>query len=55
MGTDEMKKRIQDNEPMENLRDKALGDGMTTLKQDGVSKIFGGNIDLIQVRKVCIK
>jgi len=55
MGTDDMKKRIQNNEPMEQLRDQALLDGMTTLKQDGVGKIFGGNMDLLQVRKVCIK
>jgi len=55
MGTDRLKKRIQDNEPMEQLRDQALGDGMTTLKQDGIGKIFGGTLDLMQVRKVCIK
>ncbi len=55
MGTDDMKKRIQLNEPMEKLRNQALGDGMTTLKQDGVAKVFGGNMDLLQVRKVCIK
>ena len=39
----------------EDLRDQALNDGMTTLKQDGIEKIFGGNCDLLQVRKVCIK
>jgi len=27
---------------------------MTTLKQDGIQKVFGGNVDLMQVRKVCI-
>jgi len=55
MGTDEMKNKIQNNVPMEELRDQALNDGMTTLKQDGIGKIFGGLLDLIQVRKVCIK
>jgi hypothetical protein len=25
------------------------------LKQDGIEKIFAGNTDLLQVRKVCIK
>jgi type II secretory ATPase GspE/PulE/Tfp pilus assembly ATPase PilB-like protein len=54
MGTDDMKKRIQLNEPMEQLKAQALKDGMTTLKQDGVQKIFGGNVDMLQVRKVCI-
>jgi len=28
---------------------------MKTLKQDGIEKIFGGNCDLFQVRKVCMK
>ena len=55
MGTDEMKKLIQNNARMENLRDQALADGMTTLKQDGIEKIFAGSTDLLQVRKVCIK
>ncbi len=54
MGTDEMKKKIQLSEPMEVIRDQAIKDGMTTLKQDGVEKIFGGNVDLLMVRKVCI-
>jgi len=55
MGTDEMKKLIQDKSKMEDIRDQAIKDGMTTLKQDGIAKIFGGNCDLLQVRKVCIK
>ncbi len=55
MGTDEMKKLIQNNARMEDLRNQALSDGMTTLKQDGVEKIFAGRTDLLQVRKVCIK
>ena len=55
MGTDEMKKLIQGKAKMEDLRIQALKDGMTTLKQDGIAKIFEGNCDLIQVRKVTIK
>jgi type II secretory ATPase GspE/PulE/Tfp pilus assembly ATPase PilB-like protein len=55
MGTDEMKKRIQTKAPMEELRGQAIADGMTTLKQDGIEKIFKGFCDLIEVRKVCIK
>ena len=54
-GTDEMKKLIQNKERVEAIRDQALKDGMSTLKQDGVEKIFGGNCDLLQVRKVTIK
>lgn len=55
MGTDEMKRLIQSMAKMENIRNQAVKDGMTTLKQDGIEKIFKGHTDLLQVRKVCIK
>ncbi len=55
VGTDAMKKLIQRRAQMEEIRDQAILDGMTTLKQDGIEKIFGGHTDLLQVRKVCIK
>ena len=55
VGTETMKKLIQSNSLINILRDQAVKDGMTTLKQDGIEKIFGGNCDLLQVRKVCIK
>jgi type II secretory ATPase GspE/PulE/Tfp pilus assembly ATPase PilB-like protein len=55
MGTDEIKKLIQSKARMEEIREQAIRDGMTTLKQDGIEKIFAGRCDLIQVRKVCIK
>ncbi len=55
MGTDEMKKLIQNKAEMAKIREQAIGDGMTTLKQDGIEKIFQGHCDLIEVRKVCIK
>ncbi len=56
MGTDEMKNLIQVKSKMEILHEQAVKDGMTTLKQDGISKIIQvGNLDLLQVRKVCIK
>ena len=55
MGTDEMKKLIQNKARMDEIRELAIKEGMTTLKQDGVEKIFGGNCDLLQVRKVTIK
>jgi len=54
-GTDEMKHLIQTQAPIDSIRQQAIKDGMTTLKQDGVEKIFGGNCDLLQVRKVTIK
>jgi len=55
LGTDEIKKLIQIKAPMEQIRRQAVKDGMTTLKQDGILKIFDGKLDLLQVRKVCIK
>jgi type II secretory ATPase GspE/PulE/Tfp pilus assembly ATPase PilB-like protein len=55
MGTDEQKKLIQGKAKMESIRDQAISDGMTTLKQDGIEKVLQGKTDLLQVRKVCIK
>jgi type II secretory ATPase GspE/PulE/Tfp pilus assembly ATPase PilB-like protein len=55
MGTDPMKRLIQEKAKMEEIRQQAIADGMTTLKQDGIEKILQGNTDLLQVRKVCIK
>ncbi len=54
IGTDKMRRLIQNSSLMDVLRDHAIKDGMLTLKQDGIEKIFGGNCDLLQVRKVCI-
>jgi len=54
-GTDDIKTLIQGRAKMEELRGQAVQDGMTTLLQDGVRKVFLGLTDLTQVRKVCIK
>jgi type II secretory ATPase GspE/PulE/Tfp pilus assembly ATPase PilB-like protein len=55
MGTDEMKLLIQNRANVEAIRAQAVKDGMTTLKQDGIGKIFTGPLELRQVRKVCIR
>jgi type II secretory ATPase GspE/PulE/Tfp pilus assembly ATPase PilB-like protein len=55
IGTDSIKQRIQSRAPIDEIRKQAIIDGMTTLKQDGIEKVFQGAIDLRQVRKVCIK
>ena len=55
MGTDAIKEMIQRPARIETLREQAIKDGMRTLKQDGIEKIFGGSCNLVQVRKVCIK
>ena len=39
---------------IEELREQALKDGMTTLKQDGIYEVFKGNCDLKQAMAVCI-
>ncbi len=54
VGTDDMKRLIQNKASVEEVRSQALTDGMTTLKQDGIEKIFSGNTDMMQVRKVTI-
>jgi hypothetical protein len=38
----------------ERLRAHALDRGMVTLLRDGISKIFEGLCDLLQVRNACI-
>jgi type II secretory ATPase GspE/PulE/Tfp pilus assembly ATPase PilB-like protein len=55
IGTDKIKEMIQTRRTMSEIRDQAIIEGMTTLKQDGIEKVFGGFADLKEVRKVCIK
>jgi len=55
MGTDEIKLLIQNTAKIDEIRTQAIKDGMATLKQDGIEKIFKGHLDLLQVRKVCIR
>ncbi|MEE8160998.1 MAG: hypothetical protein V3T61_05115, partial [Acidobacteriota bacterium] len=54
-GTDEIKHLIQLKSPMQEIRTQARADGMTTLKQDGILKVFKGYTDIRQVRSVCMK
>ena len=55
MGTDEIKILIQNMAKIDAVRTQAIKDGMRTLKQDGIEKVFNGFLDLLQVRKVCIR
>ncbi len=55
VGTDPLKSLIQGRAKMEEIREQAIKDGMTTLMQDGIRKVLVGMTDLMQVRKVCIK
>jgi len=54
VGTPKMKSLIQGKAKMEEIREKAMADGMTTLMQDGIRKVFLGQADMIQVRNVCM-
>ncbi|MFN3883438.1 MAG: GspE/PulE family protein [Rhodocyclaceae bacterium] len=55
IGTDAIKKLIQDRARVADLLKQALEDGMRTLKQDGMEKVLQGHTDMKQVRAVCIK
>ena len=55
VGTDEIRRMVQKRKPVEELRQQAIRDGMTTLLQDGIQKVLGGHTDMQQVRAVCIK
>ncbi len=55
LGTDEIKRLILQRKSVEQIRDTAIDEGMTTLMQDGIWKIFEGYTDFTQVRAVCIR
>lgn len=53
--TNALKKNIQERARVADMLVTALGDGMRTLKQDGIEKVLQGVTDIHQVRVVCIK
>ena len=55
IGTEPLKKLIQEHARVAQLFAQALADGMLTLKMDGLEKALQGVTDLKQVRAVCIK
>ena len=55
IGTDTMKRLIQKHATVEEMREVAAAEGMTTLLQDGIMKSISGSTDFKQVRRVCIK
>ncbi|MCK5436119.1 MAG: Flp pilus assembly complex ATPase component TadA [Nitrosomonadaceae bacterium] len=55
IATDAIKKNIQEHARVAEMLVTALGEGMRTLKQDGVEKVLEGLTDMQQVRTVCIK
>ena len=55
IGTDAIKKNIQEHARVAEMFATALEHGMRTLKQDGIEKVLLGITDMAQVRAVCIK
>jgi type II secretory ATPase GspE/PulE/Tfp pilus assembly ATPase PilB-like protein len=55
IGTDRLKRLIQEHSRVAQMLAAALEDGMLTLKMDGIEKILSGITDIKQVRAVCIK
>ena len=55
INTDTIKRLIQKHASVEEIRDAAIAEGMTTLLQDGLQKALRGVTDAKQVRRVCIK
>ena len=55
IGSDLLKKGIQEHARVAELLALALEEGMRTLKQDGIEKVLQGITDMHQVRAVCIK
>ncbi len=55
IGTEPLKKLIQEHARVTQLFSQALDDGMLTLKMDGLEKALQGVTDVKQVRAVCIK
>ncbi len=50
-----LKSLIKKRSDTDSIRLQAARDGMTTLKQDGILKVFKGLTDIFEVRRVCIK
>jgi type II secretory ATPase GspE/PulE/Tfp pilus assembly ATPase PilB-like protein len=55
IGSDPIKKLIQEKARVAEVLAVALNENMRTLKQDGVEKVLQGVTDMHQVRAVCIK
>lgn len=55
LGSDSVKKLVQERARVAELLGRALEEGMRTLRQDGIEKVLGGVTDMVQVRKVCVR
>ena len=55
VGTDSIKKLIQEHARVAEILALSIAEGMLTLKMDGMEKVLQGVTDMAQVRAVCIK
>ncbi len=55
VGSERVKRCIQERANVAVLFGVAVEEGMRTLKQDGIEKVLGGITDMVQIRSVCIK
>jgi type II secretory ATPase GspE/PulE/Tfp pilus assembly ATPase PilB-like protein len=55
IGTKDIKRVIAKRGTVEEIRQQAIKDGMRTLYQDGIAKVFSGLTTYKQVRSVCIQ
>ena len=55
VGSDAIKKQIQEHARVAEMLALSLQEGMLTLKMDGMEKVLQGVTDMAQVRAVCIK
>ncbi len=55
IATDNIKRLVQKHAMVEEIRNTAISEGMTTLLQDGISKVINGQTDFKQVYRVCMK
>jgi type II secretory ATPase GspE/PulE/Tfp pilus assembly ATPase PilB-like protein len=55
VGSDDVKKAVQRRAPIDELRKLAMDQGMRTLLQDGLEKMFKGICDYKQARAIAVK
>jgi len=55
VGTDAIKRDIQEHNTVSALFTTAIDEGMRTLKPDSIEKVLKGITDMRQVRQLCIK
>jgi type II secretory ATPase GspE/PulE/Tfp pilus assembly ATPase PilB-like protein len=55
VGTDQVKRAVQARAPIDELRKIALDQGMRTLLQDALEKMFKGIVDYKQARAIAVK